>query len=146
MVYDFCGLSKTNITIRKEAAKVSYVAGVYECTAEWSSGRQIFKNFDNGLSLFMRKDKTHWGVRASIDNNVKAYNYAKIVSGSAPDMCPTSPRTAITVRENRTHWAFGSGGKWKGSKDISVIAINQYIYYIYLYMYVQIKLQKENNE
>ena len=119
----FC--EPTNINISGEAAKrLWYVKGVYKPTAEWSAGRQIFKHSNRPLYLFMKRERTHWGVRASVDNrDGKSYNVAKIVSGSAPDMCPYSPGTAIKEQENRTHWAYGVGGKWQGSADISVVAV-----------------------
>ena len=130
---NFCRATNIIISEDGDAKKVSYVGGLYYPTLEWSAGRQIFKNDENELYLFMRKGITHWGVRASIDATAgNSYRGASIVSGSAPGMCPTSPRTAETVRENRTHWAYGSkcnvGGKWKGcwkgSEDNSLIEIN----------------------
>ena len=124
-VAGFC--RPTNITISGKARRTrSYVAGVYTSTGKWSAGRQIFKHSKNPLYLFLKTDQTHWGVRASIDSNDgDNYKYAKIVSGSAPDMCPYSPKAAHIERENRTCWAYYGVNKiWKCSEDISVIAVS----------------------
>lgn len=98
-----CPVITISATSREAARRVSNYLGQFRFTGGFSQGRPIYRNFYNKY-LFVHPDYPNWGVADSLDTGVD-----HIHSGSAPDLCPASARSAYNSIWNAKSWTWRVG-------------------------------------
>ena len=95
------------ITASGEAArKQSDSLGHFRLTGEYSAGRPIYINSNNKY-LLVHPGSINWFVGDNVDRIA-----GWIKAGSAPGLCPASPRSTVNKRLNRNSWQYWDGSEW----------------------------------